>query len=128
MDIREGTEADLEAIATLAGIASETARGLLRDRRVRVGTIDGSVVAVLCFHHDLGRIHITRLCGDESAFEALIRDPVRVAREEGVSIETVVPDSDRALRGALEAAGFTSAGPGPRFDGEATTWFRLDPC
>jgi hypothetical protein len=44
-----------------------------------------------------------------------------------MTVELLVIAGDDALRTAAEAAGFDREGPGPAFDGQSTTRYRLDP-
>ena len=73
-----------------------------------------------------GTVHVTDLAGTAPALGRLVEEPKRFAKREGMDVEAVVVDGEERRADALEAAGFTAAGPGPRFDGRATTRFRLE--
>lgn len=127
MQVRPGTEADLDQISRLTGTGIETARGFLRDRSVRIGESDDRVIAVLTFQDDGTALHITRLVGKACAYEALLADPVNIARQEQRAIETIVRDSRENVQHALETVGFMAGEAGPTFEGETTTWYRFVP-
>lgn len=127
MNVRPGTEADLDHIATLTGTAIETARSFLRNRTVRVVESEDRPIGILSYQDDGTVIHITRLVGEADGFEALLTEPIDIAQTEGRTIETIVRDSRDVVRETLETAGFESEGPGPFFEGEPTTWYRYQP-
>ncbi len=134
MQIRDAHEDDVPAIADLATGDIDPAH-LLRNRVVRVaidasGSRDataeeGAIAGFLAFDAQTDAIHVTRIGGDDEAVRALLDDVVRYANREHLPVEAVVPvDGSTAV--ALETKGFEGVEPGPRFEGRATTRFRLD--
>jgi hypothetical protein len=57
----------------------------------------------------------------------LLEEPRRFADCEAMAVEFVVEETHEAAREAAAEEGFEAVGPGPRFDGEETTRFRLEP-
>lgn len=148
MEIREAVESDADALAELADSPVDVMRNLVHDRTVRVavesdtaegepasgsdragdGQDDGApIVGFVSFDARDETVHVTQLAGSESACARLLEEPVRFARSEAMAVELLVPDDERAVREAAEAADFARAGSGPRFSGRPTTRYRLEP-
>ena len=73
-----------------------------------------------------GTVHVTDIAGTRPALERLIEEPKRFAEREGMDVEALVVDGEQRRADALADAGFVESGPGPRFDGDATTRFRFE--
>ncbi|WP_336023956.1 hypothetical protein [Halobellus salinisoli] len=86
---------------------------------------DESIRGFVAFDVEDGTVHVTQLAGDAAVAERLLAEPVRFAVNEGFDVALVVPESDREITSAAEAAGFELVGPGPRFGGEPTTKYRF---
>jgi len=149
MDVREAVEADADALAELADSPVDVMRNLVHDRTVRVavepdageakpadegdhagdshGNDLSSIVGFVSFDARDETVHVTQLAGSESACARLLEEPVRFARGETMAVELLVPDGEAAARDAAEAADFATAGSGPRFSGQPTTRYRLEP-
>jgi hypothetical protein len=127
MDVRDALEADAEALAGLAGSPRDVMRNLVHDRTVRVAVVDDELRGFVSFDARADTVHVTQLAGDPDAVDRLLSEPVEFARAEGMAVELLVPESESALPDAAVAAGFEHRGNGPRFDGEATVRYRLDP-
>lgn len=132
MDIRDAVEADADALAELADSPVDVMRNLVHDRTVRVASADGDgegdeVSGFVSFDARAETVHVTQLEGTDEACARLLEEPVGFARREGMAVELLVPDGETAIREAAEAAGFTTAGSGPRFSGQPTTRYRLEP-
>lgn len=136
MQIRDAQEDDALAIADLATGDIDPAH-LLRERVVRVAADatesrdataeEGTIAGFLAFDARTDAIHVTRIGGGDDAVHALLDNVIRYASREDVPVEAVVPvDSSTAV--ALETKGFGNVDRGPRFQGRATTRFRLDPA
>ena len=88
-------------------------------------------------------VHVTEFGGDREACERLLEEPIRFAEREGLSVELLLRESggegeddgspasgggaDGPMRAAVDAAGFSEAGAGPRFRGAPTRRYRYDP-
>ena len=149
MDVREAVEADAEALAGLADSPVDVMRNLVHDRTVRVavdpdaieseqgGDVEhkgnsqdnesSPIVGFVSFDARDETVHITQIAGSEGACVRLLEEPVRFARGEAMAVELLVPEGERAVRDAAEAANFATAGSGPRFSGQPTTRYRLEP-
>jgi hypothetical protein len=153
MDVREAVEADAEALAAIADTPVDVMRNLVHDRSVRVavdetdpgpnvdagaatpssqphGADDGRVESVLGFVSFDARpdsVHVTQLDGTPDACTRLLEEPLEFARREGMAVELLVPDDSTAVRDAVEEVGFEEDGYGPRFEGEPTVRYRLEP-
>jgi hypothetical protein len=149
MRIRDALESDAEALADVTGRPADVLVDTIHDRTVRVATrgrdrsrdggsrgedggagggpdaTDG-VEGFVAFDVRARTVHVTGLAGTRPVLERLVEEPKRFAKREGMDVEAVVVDGERDRAGALEAAGFTAAGSGPRFEGSPTTRFRLD--
>lgn len=137
MYVRDAVDEDVPAMADLADLPRAAAERLLRERRVRVAVedaeddaeteADGTVVGFAAYDTYNGAIHVTRLAGDEDAFDELLEEPRSLARSEDVPVEVVVPESDEETRRAVETLGFEARENGPRFGGEETRKYRWEP-
>jgi len=127
MEIRDAVEDDAERLAALADGPPDVMRNLVHDRTVRVAEEGDDTVGFVSFDAERGTVHVTQLAGTSEACERLLADPIEFARREHMSVELLVPESDGQIRDAVETAGFESTGTGPRFDGEETTRYRLEP-
>jgi len=115
------TVADCGAFALGAGF--EIALGA----DFRVAEADDEIVGFVSFDAERGTVHVTQLAGSSDACEELLSDPIEFARREHMSVELLLPEDESEVRAAVEAVGFTSTGNGPRFDGQETTRYRLEP-
>jgi hypothetical protein len=127
MEVRDALEADAEALAGLADAPQDVMRNLVHDRTVRVAVVDDEIRGFVSFDAREGTVHVTQLAGDPDAMDRLLAEPVAFASAEHMVVELLVPESESALPDAAIAAGFERRGDGPRFDGEATARYRLDP-
>jgi hypothetical protein len=140
VEVRDAVEDDAEALGAIVDLPADALRNVVHDRTVRLavdrpgdpgpntdGDADESVRGFVAFDVMDGTVHVTQLGGDTDVTEQLLAEPVRFAVREGFDVVSVVPDSDTDAAAAAEAAGFSAAGPGPRFDGESTTRYRFDP-
>ena len=134
MEIREAVEADAERMADIADSPPDVMRNLVHDRTVRVAEqetddadADDEVVGLVSFDARDATVHVTQLAGTPEACARLIEEPVRFARREGMGVELLVAETDEDVRSAVEGAGFQRSGSGPRFEGEQTTRYRLEP-
>jgi len=84
------------------------------------------VTGFVAFDATDNQVHVTSFAGTPSTVERLLEVPKRFARRESMDLEVVVVDDEPKRVRPVEAAGFTPAGAGPRFDGRPTTRFRLD--
>lgn len=149
MEIREAVEADAERMADIADSPPDVMRNLVHDRTVRVAAEtrpegasrndeqeteepasdeeDGQVIGLVSFDARDATVHVTQLAGTSAACARLIEEPVRFARREGMGVELLVAETDDDVREAVEDAGFQRSGSGPRFEGEQTARYRLEP-
>ncbi len=149
MEIREAVEADAERMADIAGSPPDVMRNLVHDRTVRVALetrpegaspdertgseatreqdADDEVVGLVSFDARDSTVHVTQLAGPGEACARLIEEPIGFARREGMDVELLVAETDDDVRDAVEDAGFDESGAGPRFEGERTTRYRLEP-
>lgn len=154
MEIREAVEADAERMADIADSPPDVMRNLVHDRTVRVAeetesggpsaTGEGEneagsekaddesahgpeVEGLVSFDAREGTVHVTQFAGTPTACTRLIDEPIRFARGEGMSVELLVSETDDEVREAVEGAGFQRSGSGPRFEGQQTTRYRLEP-
>jgi len=133
MRIRDALESDAEALATATDRPRGVVNDMIHDRSVRVAVAgdgkgdgdDAAVTGFVAFDVRGETVHVTDFDGDEAVIRRLFEEPRRFARREGMSVEAVVPDDERA--GAiLEDAGFEPSGSGPRFEGRRTTRYVID--
>jgi len=127
MEIRDAVEADAGRLADLADTPPDVMRNLVHDRTVRVAVEGETVVGFVSYDAKAGTVHVTQLVGSADACERLLAEPIGFAEGEHMSVELLVPDGESAVEAAVEATGFTRSGPGPKFDGEPTVRYRLEP-
>ncbi len=127
MEVRDALEADAEALAGLADAPRDVMRNLVHDRTVRVAVVDDEIRGFVSFDARESTVHVTQLAGETDVVDRLLSEPVAFARAERMAVELLVPESESTLPDAAVAAGFERQGDGPRFDGEATERYRLDP-
>jgi len=127
MDVRDAVEADAERLAALTDAPRDVMRNLVHDRTVRVAETGGEIRGFVSFDARERTVHVTQLQGDPDAYDRLLEEPVRFARQEGMAVQLLVPDGETTLPDAATAAGFEAVGQGPRFAGEGTRKFRLEP-
>ena len=130
MDVREAVEADADRMADIAGSPPDVMRNLVHDRTVRVACEEGDdegVVGLVSFDASDRTVHVTQLAGTTEACVRLLDEPIRFAEREGMNVELLVTETDEPVREAVEQAGFQDSGAGPRFEGEPTTRYRLEP-
>ncbi|ACV46890.1 MULTISPECIES: hypothetical protein [Halomicrobium] len=135
MEIRDAVEADAERMAELSGSPPDVMRNLVHDRTVRVAETpadgdeeDGpAVTGFVSFDARESTVHVTQIGGSEKACARLIDEPVSFARREGMNVEVLLTADEEAARTAIEDAGFEDEGPGPQFEGQPTTRYRLEP-
>ncbi|MFC4359810.1 hypothetical protein ACFO0N_17840 [Halobium salinum] len=72
-------------------------------------------------------VHITQFGGETAAYDALLGEPARFARKEGMRVEVLVDAGDDDRRSALESAGFEYDGSGPTFEGQETVRYGMAP-
>ena len=142
MEVRDAVEADADALSAIADVPADVVRNLIHDRTVRVAQreattagpnadtdaeADRDVAGFVSFDVRDNTVHVTQLAGTAAACERLLAEPVRFATSEGMSVELLAIEDDDAIREAAEAAGFGRDGAAPRFDGNETVRYRLDP-
>jgi len=141
MEVRDAVEDDAEALAELADSPADVMRNLVHDRSVRVaveGGVDAGpnadaeegaapVLGFVSFDARPDAVHVTQLDGTPEACRRLLEEPLEFARREGMAVELLVPDDSDALRAAVERVGFDERGTGPRFEGQRTVRYRMEP-
>ncbi|WP_135823608.1 hypothetical protein [Halorussus ruber] len=98
------------------------------DESDETGENDAEVVGFVGFDAMPGTVRVTYLRGTPEAREQLLKEPVRFARKEEMSVEALVPEDEAETKQVVEAAGFRQTGTGPRFDGGRTLEYRLEPA
>ncbi|GAA0205155.1 hypothetical protein GCM10009000_019060 [Halobacterium noricense] len=140
MHVRDAVEADAEALAAIADAPSDAMRGLVHDRTVRVAVEEEAAtdpnedvdadpddhLGFVSFDVRGDTVHVTQFGGTREAAERLLAEPLRFAATEGMGVELLVIEGEEDLRAAAESAGFEADGPGPRFEGKATTRYRVE--
>jgi hypothetical protein len=153
MRVREAVEADAGRMAAIADAPADMMRNLVHDRTVRVAEAEptdvtdpnddasdeftgkhvpgedpeeSDLLGFVSFDAREGVVHVTQVEGTQDACERLLGEPVRFARQEGMSVELLVPDDERSVCSAAETVGFDEFGPGPRFEGRDTVRYRMD--
>jgi len=141
MRIRDALESDVEELATATDRPRGVVKNMIHDRSVRVAVAgsgessadseetagdDSTVTGFVAFDVRGETVHVTDFEGDEAVIRRLFEEPRRFARREEMGVEVVVPNDERT-GDVLENAGFSSAGPGPRFEGRRTTRYAIDP-
>jgi hypothetical protein len=127
MEVRDAVEADAARLAGLTDAPQDVMRNLVHDRTVRVAERDDEIVGFLSFDARADTVHVTQLEGDPRTFERLLAEPITFAETERMAVELLAAADEPALGDAAIAAGFTEVGSGPRFEGEPTTKYRLEP-
>jgi hypothetical protein len=127
MEIRDALEADAEPLAALTDAPRDVLRNLIHDRTVRVAEADDEVLGFVSFDARQQTVHVTQLQGDPEVYDRLLEEPIDFARREGMAVELLVPEGESGLPEAAKSAGFEAVGQGPRFAGEPTEKFRLEP-
>jgi len=127
MDLRDAVEADAGRLASLTDAPQDVMRNLVHDRTVRVAETDDGIVGFVSYGAREDTVHVTQLAGDPAAFGDLLGEPIAFAAAEDMAVELLVPAGEPEVGDAAIAAGFAEVGSGPRFDGEPTTKYRLDP-
>jgi len=154
MHVRDAVERDAPAMAGLTDAPESVLRSLVHDRSVRVlvegeregageddedadhgspstgADEDETIRGFVSFDAREDAVHVTEFGGDREACERLLEEPIRFAEREGLSVELLLRDEeseDGPMRAAVDAAGFSEAGAGPRFRGAPTRRYRYDP-
>lgn len=145
MEIRDAVEDDTSRLAELTGAPASVTRELVHDRTTRVaepeaeageGSDDESgdeddgddgPAGVVSFDAKRDVVHITQLAGTKAAVSRLLDEPIRFARSEGMTVELVLEETETDLHETVSEVGFERAGSGPRFEGNRTVSFRLEP-
>jgi hypothetical protein len=127
MQVRDALEADAGRLASLTDAPRDVMRNLVHDRTVRVAEADGDIRGFVSFDARERTVHVTQLRGDPETYDRLLEEPVSFARREGMAVELLVPAGEGDLPGAAADAGFEDVGDGPRFAGEPTEKYRLEP-
>lgn len=126
MEIRDAIEADAERLASLTGAPTDVMRNLVHDRTVRVAEENDTVTGFVSFDARRETVHVTQLEGDADLCTRLLKEPIRFASTENMTVELLIAVDDTPSRKAAETAGFTEHGPGPRFDGTQTLRYRWE--
>ncbi len=127
MEIRDAVEADSGRLAELADSPPDVMRNLVHDRTVRVATEGDDVVGFVSYDAKRGTVHVTQLAGPASICEQLLEEPITFAKGEHMVVELLVTADQAEAEAAAEATGFTNSGSGPKFAGESTIRYRLEP-
>jgi hypothetical protein len=141
MRIRDAVEADANDLAAIADSPTDVMRNLVHDRTVRVAESeeqetdpnadaddDGAdLLGFVSFDAREDCVHVTQLDGTADACEQLLGEPVRFAKQEGMPVELIAPESVPHVANAAQNVGFNEHGAGPRFEGTPTVKYRLDP-
>jgi len=127
MNVRDAVESDADRLAALTDSPTDVMRNLVHDRTVRVAEND-DVVGFVSYDAGNSTVHVTQLEGDSEVCERLLEEPIRFASQEGMAVELLAMESDDSIRTAAERTAFERYGPGPRFDGERTIRYRLEPA
>jgi hypothetical protein len=126
MELRDAVEADAERLASLTDAPQDVMRNLVHDRTVRVAEDGDDVTGFVSFDAREQTVYVTQIEGTPAVYADLLDEPVRFARAEGMDIELFTLDSEGELQDAAVDAGFQEVGPGPTFEGEPTTRYRLE--
>ena len=129
MNVRDAVEADADRLAALTDSPTDVMRNLVHDRTVRVAADAANrVEGFVSYDAGNSTVHVTQLEGDSEVCERLLEEPIRFASQEGMAVELLAMESDDSIRTAAERTAFERYGPGPRFDGERTIRYRLEPA
>jgi len=127
MEIRDAVEDDADRLADLTGTPQDVMRNLVHDRTVRVATEDDELAGFVSYDAREDTVHVTQLEGGDGVRDRLLEEPIRFADTEDMTVELLVTETEGETREAAEDAGFDHVGSGPRFEGEQTVRYRLDP-
>ncbi|THE65823.1 hypothetical protein D8Y22_06400 [Salinadaptatus halalkaliphilus] len=145
MNVRDALEADADALAAIADSPTDVMRNLVHDRTVRVAEdgshdpnvdvsssqYDGSdpedLLGFISFDAREETVHVTQVDGTADACKQLLAEPVRFADRESMAVEVLVTSGQDTVADAAADLGFERHGRGPRFEGEPTVRFRLEP-
>lgn len=127
MKLRDAVEADAGRLASMTDAPRDVMRNLIHDRTVRIAENDGDIAGFVSFDAREQTVYVTQIEGGSGVYHRLLEEPTRFARTEGMDVELFTLDSDESLQDAVGEAGFERVGPGPTFEGEATTRYRLEP-
>ena len=127
MEIRDAVEAEAGRLAELADSPPDVMRNLVHDRTVRVATEGEDVVGFVSYDAKQGTVHVTQLAGSTEVCERLLTEPITFAEGEHMAVELLVTADESEVEAAVEATGFTRSGSGPKFAGESTVRYRLEP-
>lgn len=147
MNVRDALEADADALAAIADSPTDVMRNLVHDRTVRVaedrthdpnadvstgnsqygGSNPEDILGFVSFDARGNTVHVTQIDGTPDACRRLLAEPVRFADCESMSVEVLVPPDAEAVKAAAAELDFEEVGHGPRFDGDHTLRYRLDP-
>jgi hypothetical protein len=126
MELRDAVEADAERLASLTDTPEDVMRNLVHDRTVRVAEAD-DITGFVSFDAREQTVYVTQIEGTTGAYPDLLDEPIRFGRSEGMDIELFTLDEEQELQDAAVEAGFDKVGPGPTFEGQPTTRYRLEP-
>ncbi len=126
MKMRDAVEADAGRLASMTDAPRDVMRNLVHDRTVRVAENDGDIRGFVSFDAREQTVYVTQIEGQSDVYSRLLDEPTRFAQTEGMDVELFTVDSDERLQDAVSEAGFERIGPGPTFEGEATTCYRLE--
>lgn len=126
MELRDAVESDAERLASLTDAPQDVMRNLIHDRTVRVAEDGDEVSGFVSFDAREQTVYVTQIEGGPGVYTDLLDEPIRFARSEGMDIELFALDSEEDLQDAVVDADFERVGPGPRFEGEPTTRYRLE--
>ena len=126
MKMRDAVEADAGRLASMTDAPRDVMRNLVHDRTVRVAENDGDIRGFVSFDAREQTVYVTQIEGQSDVYSRLLDEPTRFAQTEGMDVELFTVDSDERLQDAVSEAGFERIGPGPTFQGEATTRYRLE--
>lgn len=125
MELRDAVEADAERLASLTDAPQDVMRNLVHDRTVRVAEDDDEISGFVSFDAREQIVYVTQIEGASGVYSELLDEPIRFARAEGMDIELFTLNSEDTLQDAVVEEGFEEVGPGPTFEGEPTTRYRL---
>jgi len=128
MEIRDAVEADAGRLAELADSPPDVMRNLVHDRTVRVAAEgEEDVVGFVSYDAKQETVHVTQLAGSAEICEQLLVEPITFAKREHMAVELLVTADESEVEAAVEATGFNNSGSGPKFAGESTVRYRLEP-
>lgn len=145
MHVRDAREADAMALSAIADVPRDVLGTLIHDRTVRVaeaepssGSVDtdrsrydGSdaenILGFVSFDAREDVVTVTQLDGTRAACHRLLEEPIDFAATESMAVEALVTVDQDCFTEALERRGFSATDGGPRFDGDETVLFRLEP-